>query len=76
MESVHFTTSKGIQLHPAVATVQTPTREYFILKDNGMQVGCEEDGIPEVWQGILHCDRQGVEGRPPSELNEGGAWQR
>ncbi|KAI9568600.1 hypothetical protein HD554DRAFT_2172371 [Boletus coccyginus] len=59
IESVHFTTSKGEALHGAVAVVQTPGREYYVLRDNGMQVGCEEEGIPEVWQRILGCDALG-----------------
>ena len=59
VESVHFTTSKGEALHGAVAVVQTPGREYYVLRDNGMQIGCEEEGIPEVWQRILGCDTLG-----------------
>ncbi|KAH0831907.1 hypothetical protein J3R83DRAFT_12790 [Lanmaoa asiatica] len=59
IESVHFTTSKGEVLHAAVAVVQTPGREYYVLRDNGMQVGCEEEGIPKVWQRILGCDTLG-----------------
>ena len=59
IESVHFVTSKGEALHGAVAVVQTPGREYYVLRDNGMQVGCEEEGVPEVWQGILGCDTLG-----------------
>lgn len=59
IESVHFTTSKGEALHTAVAVVQTPGREYYVLRDNGMQVGCEEEGIAEVWQRILGCDTLG-----------------
>lgn len=59
IESVHFTTSKGKALHAAVAVVQTPGREYYVLRDNGMQVGCEEEGIPEVWQQILGCNMLG-----------------
>ncbi|KAI0324900.1 hypothetical protein GY45DRAFT_1288163 [Cubamyces sp. BRFM 1775] len=59
VESVHFTTSRRDPLHPAVAVVQTPHREYFILRDNGMQVGCEEEGVAEVWQEVLGCDRVG-----------------
>jgi hypothetical protein len=35
--------------------VQTPSREYFILKENGMQVGCEEEGVAEVWMEIIGC---------------------
>lgn len=56
IESVHFTTSKGEALHGGVAIVQTPGREYYVLRDNGMQVGCEEEGIPKVWQEIIGCD--------------------
>ncbi|KAH0586367.1 hypothetical protein H2248_007609 [Termitomyces sp. 'cryptogamus'] len=59
VESVHFTSSDGKPLHSAVAIVQTPAREYFILKDNGMQIGCEEDGVAHVWMQILRCDAGG-----------------
>ena len=59
IESVHFTSSNGEALHPAIAVVQTPWREYYILKDNGMQIGCEEDGIPIVWMQLLGCNSVG-----------------
>lgn len=59
VESVHFTTSAGKALHPALAVVQTPGREYYILKDNGMQVGCEEDGVAPVWMSLLGCNSLG-----------------
>ncbi|KIM43353.1 hypothetical protein M413DRAFT_69460 [Hebeloma cylindrosporum] len=59
VESVHFTSSNGSPLHPALAIVQTPGREYFILKDNGMQVGCEEEGVAEVWMQIIGCSQTG-----------------
>lgn len=26
-----------------------------------MQIGCEEDGVAEVWQRIIGCDVRGVE---------------
>ncbi|KAJ4464070.1 hypothetical protein C8R41DRAFT_783168 [Lentinula lateritia] len=55
VESVHFTTAQGRPLHPALAVVQTPAREYYVLRDNGMQVGCEEDGVARVWMTILGC---------------------
>ncbi|KAJ3815312.1 hypothetical protein F5876DRAFT_30832 [Lentinula aff. lateritia] len=55
VESVHFTTTQGRPLHPALAVVQTPAREYYVLRDNGMQVGCEEDGVACVWMTILGC---------------------
>ncbi|KAF9220988.1 hypothetical protein BS17DRAFT_713155, partial [Gyrodon lividus] len=59
VESIHFTTSKGEDLHLAVAVVQTPAREYYIMRENGMQVGCEEEGVAGVWQQILRCDSIG-----------------
>ncbi|KAF9468607.1 hypothetical protein BDZ94DRAFT_1245823 [Collybia nuda] len=59
VESLHFTTCKGEPLHPALAAVQTPAREYYIFRDNGMQVGCEEDGVARVWMQILGCDARG-----------------
>ncbi|KAK7469096.1 hypothetical protein VKT23_003587 [Stygiomarasmius scandens] len=68
VESVHFTTAKGVPLHPALAIVQTPRREYFVLRDNGMQVGCEEEGVAEVWMDLIGCDRFGR----VSKTNEGG----
>ncbi|KAG1790272.1 uncharacterized protein HD556DRAFT_1242532 [Suillus plorans] len=60
VESVHFTTPKGVPLHPALAVIQTPAREYVVLKDNGMQVGCEEDGVANVWMHVLGCDENGI----------------
>ncbi|KAG2070344.1 hypothetical protein BDR04DRAFT_1018999 [Suillus decipiens] len=60
VESVHFTTPKSVPLHPALAVIQTPAREYIVLKDNGMQVGCEEDGIASVWMCVLGCDKNGI----------------
>jgi len=68
VESVHFTTAKGDPLHPALAVVQTPRREYFVLRDNGMQVGCEEEGVAEVWMDLVGCDRFGQ----VSKTNGGG----
>ena len=59
VESVHFTNARGRALHPALAVVQTPAREYFVLRDNGMQVGCEEDGVAAVWCEALGCDERG-----------------
>ncbi|KAI0036489.1 hypothetical protein K488DRAFT_41059 [Vararia minispora EC-137] len=59
VESVHFTTNKGKPLHPAVAVIQTPAREYYVLRDNGMQIGCEEDGIVEMWCRLLGCEATG-----------------
>ncbi|KAI6147402.1 hypothetical protein BKA82DRAFT_24831 [Pisolithus tinctorius] len=59
VESVHFTTSTKEHLHSALAVVQTPAREYYVLKNNGMQVGCEEEGVADVWAEILQCDNKG-----------------
>ncbi|KAI0700037.1 hypothetical protein C8T65DRAFT_728852 [Cerioporus squamosus] len=60
VESVHFTSAGGKDLHVGLAVVQTPHREYFILRDNGMQVGCEEEGVAPVWQEVLGCDAKGL----------------
>ncbi|KAI8978834.1 hypothetical protein BD414DRAFT_524160 [Trametes punicea] len=60
VESVHFTSSRGNALHAALAVVQTPHREYVILRDNGMQVGCEDEGVAPVWQRVLGCDHRGL----------------
>ncbi|KAH7922035.1 hypothetical protein BV22DRAFT_1071174 [Leucogyrophana mollusca] len=60
VESLHLVTSRGEPLHPSLAVVQTPGREYYILKDNGMQVGCEEEGIAGVWMRVLGCDNRGI----------------
>ncbi|KAI9465027.1 hypothetical protein BJY52DRAFT_1209866 [Lactarius psammicola] len=59
VESTHLTTTGGSLLHPALAVVQTPAREYYILRDNGMEVGCEEDGVARVWMRILGCNARG-----------------
>ncbi|KAJ6619524.1 hypothetical protein B0H10DRAFT_2026031 [Mycena sp. CBHHK59/15] len=55
VESMHFTSSGrgGKPLHDALAVVQTPGREYFILRDN-------EEGVAEVWMNILGCDNSGI----------------
>ncbi|KAJ7043997.1 hypothetical protein C8F04DRAFT_1228868 [Mycena alexandri] len=63
VESVHFTASNRRPLHSALAIVQTPGRIYFILRDNGMQVGCEEEGVADVWMSILCCENSGVASR-------------
>lgn len=63
VESVHLTTSSrfgGKPLHPLLGIVQTPAREYYVLRENGMQVGVEEDGVAEVWRNLLSCDELGV----------------
>ena len=59
VESIHVTTTAGRPLHPALAVVQTPAREYYILRDNGFEVGCEEEGVVSVWMRILGCDARG-----------------
>ena len=60
VESVHFRTPDKRPFHPAVATVQTLAREYYILKDNGMLIGTEEEGISPLWQALLGCDEKGL----------------
>jgi len=42
--------------------VQTPGREYYVLRDNGAQVGCglgEQDGVAPVWMELLGCTALG-----------------
>lgn len=60
VESVHFVTAAKQPLHPALAIVQTPDREYLVLKDNGMEVGCEETGVAPVWMEVLGCSSTGT----------------
>ena len=60
VESVHFRTPDKKTYHPGVATVQTLAREYYILKDNGMLIGTEEDGVNPLWQILLDCDGKGL----------------
>ena len=59
VESIHFTTADGRPLHSALAVVQTTSREYYILRDNGMQVGTQEDGVSDIWMEILGCTNLG-----------------
>ncbi|TFK73597.1 hypothetical protein BDN72DRAFT_893782 [Pluteus cervinus] len=61
IESVHFTTAQKKPIHPAIAVIQTPTREYYILRDNGFQIGCEEEGIEEMWMSILSCNSSSLQ---------------
>ena len=60
MESVHTESRKKRPLHPAVAGVQTPGREYIILRETGQQIGCEEEGVAEIWMEIIGCNVDGV----------------
>jgi hypothetical protein len=53
------TATSGCPLHPALAVVQTPAREYYIFRDNGFEVGCEEEGVASIWMRILGCDARG-----------------
>ncbi|KAH7097695.1 hypothetical protein BKA62DRAFT_623559 [Auriculariales sp. MPI-PUGE-AT-0066] len=63
VECVSFIVSLGPQprpgLHSAIAAVQTPAREYMVLRENGLTIGCEEDGVAPVWQKLLGCDSHG-----------------
>ena len=59
VESLHFTTANGKPLHSALAIVQTTSREYYILRDNGMQVGTQEDSVSGIWMEILGCTNLG-----------------
>lgn len=70
VESVHLTARGRRPLHPALAVVQTPSREYYVLRDNGLEVGCEEEGVASVWMRILGCDARGEpDGRAQSGVS-------
>ncbi|KAF8335445.1 uncharacterized protein EI90DRAFT_3048392 [Cantharellus anzutake] len=61
VESVHLMNSRGIPLHPAIAVVQTPAREYYILRDTGQEIGCEEaGGVYKCWLDVIRCQEDGV----------------
>jgi hypothetical protein len=61
IESIHLSATRGRALHPALAIVQTPARAYWVLRVNGLEVGCEEDGgVAKVWMSLLNCDADGV----------------
>ncbi|KAF6757496.1 hypothetical protein DFP72DRAFT_891291 [Ephemerocybe angulata] len=60
IESVHLKSKYNLPFHLAIAGVQTPGREYYILRDNGLQIGCEEDGVAPVWMDIIGCDSNGI----------------
>ncbi|KAG8791188.1 hypothetical protein FRC17_008788, partial [Serendipita sp. 399] len=55
VESIHFASTSGKLFHIAIASVQTTHREYFILRDTGLQIGSEEEGVCAQWQEILSC---------------------
>jgi len=57
--SLHFADVKGRPFHPAVASVQTQSREVFILRDTGQEIGTEEAGVQPVWMELLDCDAVG-----------------
>lgn len=60
IESVHFTTARGEALHPALAVIQTPVREMYVLRDTGSEVGTEEEGVKMVWMDVLQCSSKGI----------------
>lgn len=60
VESVSFATTSGESYHGEIAAIQTPTREYFILRDVGLIIGSEEEGVAELWQDVLRCDSRGL----------------
>ena len=59
VESVHFS-SMGKPLHPAIAVVMTPGREYYILRDTGTSIGSEESGIYPAWMRVIGCSDLGL----------------
>ncbi|KAF8335438.1 uncharacterized protein EI90DRAFT_3287941 [Cantharellus anzutake] len=60
-ESIHLMNTHGIPLHPAIAVVQTPARQYYILRDTGQEIGCEEaGGVYWCWLDVVRCQEDGV----------------
>lgn len=54
VESVHFHTSAGIPVHPALSIVQTSFREVYVLRNTGADIGREEEGgIRDVWMDLI-----------------------
>ena len=47
-------------LHPALAVIQTPMRECYVLRDTGSEVGTEEEGVKLAWMEVLGCSSDGV----------------
>jgi hypothetical protein len=68
IEGIYFLTRDKKALHASLAVVQTPSREYFILRENGMHVGVEEDGVAPVWQRLLGCNASGCDVMPPLDI--------
>ncbi|KAF9513336.1 hypothetical protein BS47DRAFT_1317640 [Hydnum rufescens UP504] len=58
VESIHFS-SRGKPLHPAIAVVMTPAREYYILRDTGTSIGSEESGLYPAWARAIRCSQLG-----------------
>jgi hypothetical protein len=47
---------------PALAIVHRASgKSEWVLRDTGHVVGDEDEGVTELWQGILGCDRHGAE---------------
>ncbi|QRV94792.1 SAP domain protein [Ceratobasidium sp. AG-Ba] len=63
VESVHLEHRQprpNSRLHPVLALVSTaPGREYFVLRDTGMPIGTNDEGLETVWQEIVGCDAWG-----------------
>lgn len=68
--SVHFLLPP---FHPSLAVVHRHAgRSEYVLKDTGHVVG-DEDGVCELWQGILGCDYKGNE---KDTLNFWKGWEK
>jgi hypothetical protein len=61
VESVHLAAANGRALHAALAIVQTPARAFWVLRANGLPIGCEDaGGVADAWQALLWCNAEGV----------------
>lgn len=55
--SVHLPST----LHPALAIVHRASGySEYVLAETGQMVGTEDEGVVELWQGLLGCDYKGV----------------
>lgn len=65
--SVHL---PGAPTVPALAIVHRASgKSDWVLRETGHVVGHEDEGVAELWQGILGCDRRG------EEVNEDDFWR-
>ena len=59
-------------LHPNLAIVQRGSGfADFVLAETGQMVGLEDEGVVELWQGLLGCNAEGK----PDESGQKAFWK-